>query len=150
MPRRAAGKMDPRDDMNSGGDSNFHLILKALERGYELYHYDVRGLTWEAGRLTTKAHRIVEAQRATGAHYKFGDEILLDLGRDVDVVLMRQDPPFDLGYLTGTWLLERIGHEPLVVNDPASVRSEEHTSELQSLMRISYAGFCLKKKKHTK
>src|SRR3546814_3593483 len=131
MPRRAAGKMDPRDDMNSGGDSNFHLILKALERGYELYHYDVRGLTWEAGRLTTKAHRIVEAQRAAGAHFKFGDEILLDLGRDVDVVLMRQDPPFDLGYLTGTWLLER---------------SEEHTSELQSLMRISYAVFCLNKK----
>ena len=123
MTLRAAVQMDPMDDINIGGDSSFHLILKALERGYELYHYDVRGLTWEAGRLTTKAHRIAAAQREAGAHYKFGDEVLLDLGRDVDVVLMRQDPPFDLGYLTGTWLLERIGHETLVVNDPASVRN---------------------------
>ena len=64
MTLRAAVQMDPMDDINIGGDSSFHLILKALERGYELYHYDVRGLTWEAGRLTTKAHRIVEAQRA--------------------------------------------------------------------------------------
>src|SRR3546814_15282777 len=97
MTLRAAVQMDPMDDINIGGDSSFHLILKALERGYELYHYDVRGLTWEAGRLTTKAHRIVEAQRAAGAHYKFGDEILLDLGRDVDAVLIRQDPPFEIG-----------------------------------------------------
>src|SRR3546814_15752885 len=74
MTLRAAVQMDPMDDINIGGDSSFHLILKALERGYELYHYDVRGLTWEAGRLTTKAHRIDEAQRAAGAHYQFGDE----------------------------------------------------------------------------
>ena len=97
MTLRAAVQMDPMDGINIGGDSSFHLILNALERGYQLYHYDVRGLTWEAGRLTTKAHRIVEAQREAGAHYKFGDEVTLDLGRDVDVVLMRQEPPFDLG-----------------------------------------------------
>src|SRR3546814_20560019 len=105
MTLRAAVQMDPMDDINIGGDSSFHLILKALERGYELYHYDVRGLTWEAGRLTTKAHRIVEAQRAAGAHSKSRDDILIDLGRDFDVGLVRQDPPFDLGHLPGTWLL---------------------------------------------
>jgi glutathione synthase len=123
MTLRAAVQMDPMDTVNINGDSSFHLMLKALERGYPLYHYDVRGLTWEAGRLTTKAHRVVEAKREPGSHYKFGEQVTLDLGRDVDVVLMRQDPPFDLGYLTGTWLLERIKDETLVVNDPVSVRN---------------------------
>ena len=123
MTLRAAVQMDPMDGINISGDSSFHLILKALERGYELYHYDVRGLTWEAGRLTTPAHRILEARREAGDHYRFGDRVTIDLGRDIDVVLMRQDPPFDLGYLTGTWLLERIAGETLVVNDPVSVRN---------------------------
>ena len=123
MTLRAAVQMDPMDGININGDSSFHLILKALERGYELYHYDVRGLTWEAGRLTTKAHRIISAQREAGDHYTFGDQVTLDLGRDIDVILMRQDPPFDLGYLTGTWLLERLAGQTLVVNDPVSVRN---------------------------
>lgn len=123
MTLRAAVQMDPMDGINIAGDSSFHLILKALERGYEIYHYDVNGLTWEAGRLTTPAHRILAAQREAGNHYRFGDRVTLDLGRDVDSVLMRQDPPFDLGYLTGTWLLERIAKDTLVVNDPVSVRN---------------------------
>ena len=123
MTLRAAVQMDPMDTINIGGDSSFHLMLKALERGYTLYHYDVRGLTWETGRLTTRAHRVLDVKRETGDHYRFGDPVTLDLGRDVDVVLMRQDPPFDLGYLTGTWLLERIRGETLVVNDPVSVRN---------------------------
>lgn len=123
MTVRAAVQMDSMDAINIEGDSSFALMLTALDRGYELYHYDVRSLTWEAGRLTTKAHRVVEAKREHGNHYRFGEQVALDLGRDVDVVLMRQDPPFDLGYLTGTWLLERIRHETLVVNDPVSVRN---------------------------
>jgi glutathione synthase len=123
MTLRAAVQMDPMDGINIAGDSSFHLILKGLERGYEIYHYDVKGLTWEAGRLTTPAHRILSAQREAGNHYQFGERVTLDLGRDVDTVLMRQDPPFDLGYLTGTWLLERIKQETLVVNDPTSVRN---------------------------
>ena len=122
MTLRAAVQMDPMDGINIGGDSSFHLILSALARGYTLHHYDVRDLTWEAGRLTAPAHPILSAQREVGAHYSFGDSVTLDLGADVDVVLMRQDPPFDLGYLTGTWLLERIKGQTLVVNDPASVR----------------------------
>src|SRR3546814_1873742 len=109
-------------------------MLTAQERGYTVYHYDVRGLTWEAGRLTTPAHPVLDVRREAGAHYRFGEAVTLDLGRDVDVVLMRQDPPFDLGYE------RRLGKR--------GVRSEEHTSELQSLMRISYAVFCLKKKKN--
>src|SRR3546814_132266 len=64
----------------------------------------------------------VTVQDVAGNHYRFEDPVLLDLGRDVDVVLMRQDPPFDLGYITATHLLERIQGETLVVNDPAAVR----------------------------
>ena len=123
MTLRAAVQMDPMDGINISGDSSFALMLKALERGYTLYHYDVRGLTWEAGRLTTRAHPVLDVKRETSAHYRFGDPVTIDLGRDVDVVLMRQDPPFDLGYITGTWLLERIRGEMLVVNDPVSVRN---------------------------
>ncbi len=123
MTLRAAVQMDAMDGISIAGDSSFALMLSAQERGYTLYHYDVRGLTWEAGRLTTRAHAVVDVQRKAGAHYRFGEELTLDLGRDVDVVLMRQDPPFDLGYLTGTWLLERIQHETLVVNDPVAVRN---------------------------
>ena len=62
-------------------------------------------------------------QQVAGNHFRFGEPHILDLGRDVDVVLMRQDPPFDLGYITATHLLERIQGETLVVNDPASVRN---------------------------
>ena len=123
MTLRAALQMDPMDGINIAGDSSFALMLSAQERGYSLFHYDVRGLTWEAGRLTTRAHPVLDVKREPGNHYRFGDEVTLDLGRDVDVVLMRQDPPFDLGYLTGTWLLERIRDETLVVNDPVSVRN---------------------------
>ncbi len=88
MTLRAAVQMDPMDGINIGGDSSFALMLKALERGYALYHYDVRGLTWEAGRLTTRAHPVLDVKREAGAHYRFGDPVTIDLGRDVDVVLI--------------------------------------------------------------
>src|SRR3546814_19442137 len=91
MTLRAAVQMDPMDTINIAGDSSFALMLTAQERGYTVYHYDVRGLTWEAGRLTTPAHRVLDVRREAGAHYRFGEAVTLDLGRDVDGVLMRQD-----------------------------------------------------------
>jgi glutathione synthase len=88
-----------------------------------LYHYDVEALTLdEDDRLHVEA-RPVTVQRVAGDHFNSGEARRLDLGRDVDVVLMRQDPPFHLGYITGTFLLERIEHETLVVNNPVSVRN---------------------------
>ena len=81
---------------------------------------DSNDLERERG-ITIKAHPVT-VQRVAGDHYRFGEPAVLDLGRDVDVVLMRQDPPFDLGYITATHLLERIRSETLVVNDPGSVR----------------------------
>jgi glutathione synthase len=98
-------------------------MLAAQSRGHEIYHYDVKDLTYLDGRLTTPAHPVTNVQRVEGDHFSFGDPVKLDLGRDVDVVLMRQDPPFDVGYITATHLLERIESETLVVNNPAAVRN---------------------------
>jgi glutathione synthase len=121
MSLRVAIQMDPIAAIHIAGDSTFALMLKAQELGHELFHYTPEDLSFAEGRLWTMAHP-VSVQRVDGDHYRFGEPQILDLGRDVDVVLMRQDPPFDLGYITATHLLERIADETLVVNDPASVR----------------------------
>jgi glutathione synthase len=121
MALRVAVQMDPLERINIAGDSTFALMLKAQELGHELYWYATEDLSWAEGRLWTMGYP-VKVQRVEGSHYSFGEHRILDLGRDVDVVLMRQDPPFDLGYITATHLLEKISSETLVVNDPASVR----------------------------
>ena len=123
MTLRVAVQMDPLHSINIAGDSSFALMLSAQERGHEVYHYDVGSLTLdEDDRLIAHA-RPVTVQRVEGDHYKTGDLRRLDLGRDIDVVLMRQDPPFHMGYITATHLLERIEGETLVVNTPRSVRN---------------------------
>jgi glutathione synthase len=121
MPLRVAVQMDPIDRINVAGDSTFALMLKAQELGHELFYYSPEDLSFAEGRLWTMGYA-VKVQRVDGDHYSFGDHRILDLGRDIDVVLMRQDPPFDLGYVTATHLLERIKNETLIVNDPTSVR----------------------------
>ncbi|HEX8937935.1 MAG TPA: glutathione synthase [Sphingomicrobium sp.] len=122
MPLRVAVQMDPLDRINVAGDSTFALMLKAQELGHQLYWYAPEDLSLAEERLWTMGYPVT-VQRVVGDHYRFGEPIVIDLARDVDVVLMRQDPPFDLGYITATHLLERIKGETLVVNDPASVRN---------------------------
>ena len=122
MNLRVAVQMDPLEGINIAGDSTFALMLGAQQRGHKLYHYVSEALTYEGGRLYAGTHE-VSVQPVVGSHFKLGDFQILDLGRDVDVVLMRQSPPFDLGYITATHLLERIQGETLVVNDPAAVRN---------------------------
>ena len=122
MPLRVAVQMDPLDQINIAGDSSFALMLAAQARGYSVFHYAPEDLNYEAGRVWAKAHPVT-VQRVAGNHFSFGNPVSLDLGDDVDVVLMRQDPPFDLGYITATHLLERISDRTLIVNDPASVRN---------------------------
>ena len=122
MPLRVAVQMDPLEKINISGDSTFALMLRAQERGHKLYHYLAEALTYANGRLYAGAHE-VSVQPVSGDHFKLGEFVILDLGSDVDVVLMRQDPPFDLGYINATHLLERIQGETLVVNEPASVRN---------------------------
>ncbi len=123
MTLRVAVQMDPIETINIHGDSSFALMLAAQARGHRVYHYDVNALTLDAhDRLTAVAHPVT-VQRVAGDHFTKGDPVRLDLGRDIDVVLMRQDPPFHMGYITATHLLERIEHETLVVNNPRSVRN---------------------------
>ena len=122
MSLRIAVQMDPLERINIAGDSTFAIMLRAQELGHDLYWYAPEDLSFAQGRLWTMGYP-VKVQRVAGDHYSFGEPRILDLGQDVDVVLMRQDPPFDLGYITATHLLERIQGETLVVNDPAAVRN---------------------------
>ena len=122
MTLTVAVQMDPLEMINISGDSTFALMLAAQARGHRLFHYVADALTWRDGRLFAGAHA-VSVQPVKDDHFRLGEFEVLDLGRDVDVVLMRQDPPFDLGYITATHLLERIKDETLVVNDPAAVRN---------------------------
>nr|WP_295372895.1 glutathione synthase [uncultured Sphingosinicella sp.] len=121
MPLRVAVQMDPLESINIAGDSTFAIMLGAQARGHRLFHYSVDALSYHQGRVWTMAHPVT-VRREPGNHFTLGEPEVLDLGRDTDVVLMRQDPPFDLSYITATHLLERVQGETLVVNDPASVR----------------------------
>jgi len=125
-------QMDPMDTINIEGDSTFALMLEAQARGHRMWHYEVRHMALREGvatphgakrveRLIARA-RPVTVERKLGSHYKFGEMAALDLAT-IDVVLMRQDPPFDMAYITATHLLEHIQPGTLVVNDPAAVRN---------------------------
>ncbi|MDF7776729.1 glutathione synthase [Sphingomonas sp. AOB5] len=122
MSLNVAVQMDPLDAINIAGDSTFALMLSAQARGHRLFHYAPEDLNYSGGRVWTKAHPVT-VQRVTSNHFAFAEPVKLDLGDEADVILMRQDPPFDLGYITATHLLERIAHKTLVVNDPANVRN---------------------------
>ncbi|MGF1550765.1 MAG: glutathione synthase [Sphingomonadaceae bacterium] len=135
MPLKAAFQMDPMERIDIAGDSSFALMLAGQARGAELFHYRPQELNWSDGRLWTRAHPVT-VQRAEGDHYRFGEPVTLDLKRDIDVVLMRQDPPFDLSYIPATFLLERLAGETLVVNDPAAVRNAP-----EKMLVLDYARF---------
>ena len=122
MTLRVAVQMDPIEQINIAGDSTFALMLEAQSRGARLFHYLADELTYEDGRLRAKA-REIRVQRVEGDHFTAEAPASIDLAADIDVVLMRQDPPFDIAYITAAHLLERLEGETLVVNDPANVRS---------------------------
>ena len=122
MALRVAVQMDPIESINIDGDSTFALMLEAQARGHALWHYHVRHLSLHAGRVIAHAHPVT-VRREKGSHFTFGAAVELDLARDADVVLMRQDPPFDMAYITATHILEHIHPATLVVNDPAQVRN---------------------------
>ena len=124
---KVAVQMDPIESISIDGDSTFALMLEAQKRGHQLWHYDVKHMSLHegvgesrTGRLMAKV-RPVTVQRVAGDHYKFGAAELVDLGT-MDTVLMRQDPPFDMAYITATHMLEHIHPKTLVVNDPKYVR----------------------------
>ncbi|MEZ5997251.1 MAG: glutathione synthase [Hyphomonas sp.] len=122
MSLRVAIQMDPLEHVNINGDTSFALAETAQARGMEIFVYEPKDMSLEGRRVTARA-RPARVQRVAGAPGVFGEAVTLDLARDVDVVLMRQDPPFDLSYITACHLLELITEETLVLNDPAGVRS---------------------------
>jgi len=122
MALAVAIQMDPIDTINIDADSTFALALEAQARGHALFHYLPEALTLHDGRLYARA-RPLDVFRHHGHHHRFGHFEELDLA-GVDVILMRQDPPFDMAYITATHLLELLpDNGPLVVNDPAAVRN---------------------------
>ncbi len=121
MDLTVAIQMDPIELIDIDADSTFLLALEAQSRAYKLFHYLPNGLTLRHNRLYAKA-RPLTVRRVKGDHANLGEEQILDLS-EVDVVLMRQDPPFNMAYITATHLLEHIQPDTLVVNDPVAVRN---------------------------
>ncbi|MBO6827231.1 MAG: glutathione synthase [Sneathiella sp.] len=121
MSLTVAIQMDPIESIDIKGDSTFVLALEAQARGHKLYHYGPQDLSFLDGKIIATA-RPLEVRYEHGNHYTLGAAERLDLAT-TDVVLMRQDPPFDMSYITATHLLERVHPKTLVVNDPVSVRN---------------------------
>jgi len=118
---KVAFQMDPMETVNIDGDSTFALMLEAQKRGHTLWHYDVNDMSYQHGDVFTLA-RPVTVQPEKNNHYIFGEEATLNL-RDMDVIWMRQDPPFDMAYITATHLLDLITDTTLVLNNPSEVRN---------------------------
>ncbi len=121
MSLAVAFQMDPLDGIDIEADSSFALMLEAQERGHAILHYLPQHLSLSDGRVVAQCRR-ASVRREQGNHFTLGAAERVDLA-GVDVVMMRQDPPFDMAYITATHLLEHIHPETLVVNDPVSVRN---------------------------
>ena len=119
--KEIAIQMDPIESINIDTDSTFVMALEAQKRGYKVFHYLPKNLSLQNGNLTAQARTMV-LRKEKGNHFTFGLPETIDLSK-IDVVLMRQDPPFDMGYITATHLLDHIHPKTLVVNDPTSVRN---------------------------
>ena len=122
MTLRVAFQMDPIESVSIDADTTFALALEAQARGHTLWEYHPDHLSYEEGCILARA-RPMEVRREQGNHVTLGERQIIDLADDIDVVWMRQDPPFDMAYITAAHLLERLEGHTLVVNDPGWVRS---------------------------
>ena len=122
MTLTVAIQMDHVSTIDIKGDSTFVMALEAQKRGYKLLHYVPGKLSMSRGHIIAEAEPM-ELRREQGNHFTLGETRTIDLATDVDVVLMRQDPPFDMAYITATHLLEHVHPKTLVVNDPREVRN---------------------------
>ena len=121
MALTVAIQMDPIERIDISGDSTFALALEAQKRGHGLLYYGPRDLTFRENKVTARV-RPLNVRAVKGDHFALGDGFVYDLSA-ADVVLMRQDPPFDMAYITATHILERIHPKTLVINDPKEVRN---------------------------
>ena len=121
MPLTVALQMDPIGSVNINADSTFRIAIEAQSRGHRLFYYTPDRLAFVEGRVMARGWWI-ELRHELGNHVSYGEETEVDLG-EIDVVWLRQDPPFDMGYITSTHLLDMIHPNTLVVNDPFWVRN---------------------------
>lgn len=121
MALTVAVQMDPIQAIRIAGDTTFALLLEAQARGHRLLYYTPDRLSLQNGRVTARVEPL-RVQDVEGAHFELGPIARFDLA-EADVVLMRQDPPFDMAYVTATHMLERIHPKTLVVNNPFEVRN---------------------------
>ena len=121
MPLNVAIQMDPIGAIDIGADSTFRIALEAQLRGHQLFYYTPDQLALQNGRVTARGWPL-QVRATKGDHFSLGDMTEVDLA-DCDVVLLRQDPPFDMGYITTTHILDMIHPATLVVNDPFWVRN---------------------------
>lgn len=118
---KIAIQMDPIGAVDVNADTTFDLALEAHARGFEIWVYQPQALAMRDGRVSARAAKVAALKRVQGAHAALEDEQFLDL-HSVDIVLVRQDPPFNMAYITAAHLLERLKPDVLVVNDPRSIR----------------------------
>jgi glutathione synthase len=121
MSLKIAVQSDPIELFDIAGDSTFAMMLEAQVRGHKLFYYQTKTLAYEGGTLSAEGHD-VKVKDEKGAHFELGPRKRIDLSTQ-DTLLMRQDPPFDMGYITATHLLDMIHPKTLVVNDPTEVRN---------------------------
>ena len=121
MALKVAFQMDPIERIDIRGDSTFALLLEAQWRGHDVFYYTPANLSLRDGKLMAEGHSLT-VEDSPGDHYRLAHPRTVDLS-EFDVVHLRQDPPFDMAYITTTHLLERLKPNTLVVNDPASVRN---------------------------
>ena len=121
MALKVAFQMDPIERIDIRGDSTFALLLEAQWRGHDVFYYTPNNLSLRDGKLIAEGHSLTVEDKP-GAHYRLAHPRAVDLA-EYDVVQLRQDPPFDMAYITTTHLLERLQPRTVVVNDPAAVRN---------------------------
>jgi glutathione synthase len=118
---KIAIQMDPITSVNVNADTTFDMALEAFSRGHKIWVYHPSKLQLDSGRVMARAQGVEHLERTQGQHVKLAEPALIDL-REMDVVLIRQDPPFDMAYITAAQILERLQPDVLVLNDPRAIR----------------------------
>ncbi len=129
-------QMDPLENLTLAGDTTFLLAFEAQRRNFDVFHYTPNDLVYKSGNIYARMKSLNLSYHNDGESFKYGKESLQNLS-DFDVVLMRQDPPFDMNYITATHLLEKLSKKTLVVNNPSSVRNSPEkifVTDFQELM----------------
>jgi glutathione synthase len=133
---KIAIQMDPIEAVNVHADTSFDLALEAFNRGQEIWVYPPEALALRDGAVSARARKVIALKREQGAHAALAPAEILDLSQ-IDVVLIRQDPPFDMAYLTTTYILERLPPRVLVVNNPRSIRDAPEKLSVQRFPDLS-------------